>query len=126
MGYNKELFLNMVNSGVGMMFAYDKGEDRLYLSLETQKELGIKSVVRSYWKDSGNWNWIPQQEQEVLVNILRQDGPADKIYVCHVEIRRKRDEKPVPYRLEMSVLRNGGADGEIIGVKGVMYRETDR
>lgn len=124
MGYtdfNKESFLNMVNSDRDMLFAYDKAEDRLYLSPETQKALGTRPVVRGYWKDSENWNWIPQQDQEALVNILRQDGQEDKVFVYQVALRCEKGKEPVSYRLEMTVLRSG-EDGDIIGVRGVMRR----
>lgn len=63
----------MVASGEELLFVYHIREDRLFFSEEASRVFGWKREVRGYWKESDNWNYVSQQCQEGLVNMIRHE-----------------------------------------------------
>lgn len=113
-----EDFMKMTESQEELCFAYDKKRDKLYLSKDTAQLLNSTTIVRSYWKESSLWNRIPQQNQEKLVNLLRQEMDESRSIICQVPIDCGDDFGTRCYQLELKLLLDDDIREEVLGVKG--------
>lgn len=117
-------FHEITCSDTEMLFAYDKKADSLYLSARAAAVLDCNQLVRRYWVDSQNWNWISQQKQEELVNCLRHEVQGNEMFAYTVQIRKNKDEGAW-YQLELYIVWNERIEGDILGVRGKMLPAKD-
>lgn len=113
-----EDFMKMTESQEAFCFAYDKKKDKLYLSEDTAQLLNSTTIVRSYWKESSLWNRIPQQNQERLVNLLRQEIDKRQSIIYQVPIDCGDGSDPRCYHLELELLLDDDIRETVLGVKG--------